>query len=206
VLASLAAGVAGAVTAPAAAVAEPTGPTAPTPQAPTDGGAGAEAQALPRLLDDHGRTMLGGLADQILPGAGAAGVADLLDRVLAVETAATQRRFLNALGAFDREARDRHDRGWTEISNEQRIDILRAASTLDSARPTAPAWTPGQPVESARGRAPQPANLRDHLDYLKDWIQRAYVTTAAGMQELGFTGRMAFPSFPGCQHPGNDHR
>jgi len=205
VLARLAAGVAGAVAAPGVAARQAEARSVPSPQGPA-GGARDEAQAVPRLLDDHGRTMLTGLAEQILPGAGAAGTVDLLDRVLAVEPAATQRRFLNALGAFDREGRDRHGRGWTEIAEPQQVEILRAASTLASARPTTPPWTRGQPIDRPAGPPAAPANLRDHFDYLKDWVQRAYFTTAAGMQELGFTGRQAFPSFPGCTHQGSDHR
>ena len=123
---------------------------------------------------------------------------------MAVEPTQAQRRFLNALGAFDREARDRHARAWLEITGDQQTAILRAASTLASARPAPPPWTRGQSVE--RKPTPSaPANLRDHFDHLKDWVMRAYATTPSGMKELGFTGRMAFPAFPGCQHQGNDH-
>jgi hypothetical protein len=148
--------------------------------------------------------MLDGLAEQLVPGSRAAGVPDLLDRVMAVESSQAQRRFLNALGAFDREARDRHAKGWLEISADQQLEILRAASTRAPSRSPAPGWKRGEPVD--RPAAPSvPANLRDHFDHLRDWIQRAYFTTAAGMKELGFTGRMAFPAFPGCPHPGNNH-
>lgn len=201
VLASLAAGMAGAV-APRSATAEP---GLQTGAAATAGGARAADQAVPRLLDDHRRAMLAGLADEILPGAGAARVADLLDRVLAVEPAAARRRFLNALGAFEREARDRHGRGWTEISRAQQTEILREASTQASARSPSPPWTRGQPVERPPQPPAPPANLRDHFDHLKDWIQRAYSTTAVGLKELGFTG-MVFPAFPGCTRPGDDQR
>jgi hypothetical protein len=204
VLASLAAGVAGAVAAPRLAAREvDAAPGAVPEQAST--GAGGPAQGVPRLLDDHRREMLAGLADQVLPGARAAGVAELLDRVLASEAGAAQRRFLDGLGAFDREARDRHSRGWTELTDAQQIEILHAASTLASARPATPPWTRGQPIDRPAGPPAPPANLRDHFDHLKDWIQRAYFTTPAGLQELGFTGRMSFPSFPGCTHPGHDH-
>jgi hypothetical protein len=195
-LTSVAVGVAGAVAAPGAAGSGTSPQAAPS--------SGTTEQALPRLLDDHQRAVLARLADQILPGSRAAGVPDLLDRVLTVEPAQAQRRFLNALGAFEREARDRHGKGWIEIAETEQLEILRAASVLASAWPAPPPWTRGQPVERPATSVP-PANLRDHFDHLKDWIQRAYVTTAPAMTELGFTGRMAFPSFPGCQHSGNDH-
>ena len=205
VLTGLAAGLTGAVAGPAARAIEPVVP-ADHEHAQTPGAPAAVTGQAPGLLDDHRRAMLAGLADQILPGARAAGVADLLDRVLAVEPASTQRRFLNALGAFEREARDRHGKGWSEIALAQQVEILRAASTLASARPATPGWTRGQPVERPAAGPARPANLRDHFDHLKDWIQRGYFTTPPGMKELGFTGRMAFPGFPGCTHPGNDHR
>jgi hypothetical protein len=203
VLATLAAGMAGAAAAPgAAASAEPRAPAVQAAQ--TAATTAAAEAAVPRLLDDHRRAMLAALADEILPGARAAGVADLLDRVLAVEPATARRRFLNALGAFEREARDRHGKGWTEIGRPEQLEILRAASTMASARSAPVAWTRGQPIE----RPPQPtspATLRDHLDHLKDWIQRAWATTAPGLKELGFTGE-AHASFPGCTHAGGDHR
>ena len=198
-LAGLAAGLAGAVAMPG--VSAHTNESDQTVAASSP----AASRSTPRLLDDHRLGMLNGLADQLIPGAGAAGVARLLDRVLAVEPAAAQRRFLNALGAFEREARDRHSKGWMEITGAQHVDILRAASTQPSARPASPPWTRGEPIERPAAPAPPPYNLRDHLDHLKDWVHRAYVTTPAGMKDFGFTGAIAFEGFPGCPHPGNVH-
>jgi hypothetical protein len=60
-----------------------------------------------------------------------------------------------------------------------------------------------EPVPDA---APPPANLRDHFDRLRDLVARAYYATEPGMKELGYTVRMAWPSLPGCTHPGDDHR
>src|SRR5262245_11242179 len=94
-LTGLAAGVAGAVAVPdlgAHTTDMAQAQTRPSPSPVT---------AAPRLLDDHRHAMLDGIAERILPGARTARVADLLDRVLAVEPASAQRRFLNALGAFD---------------------------------------------------------------------------------------------------------
>jgi hypothetical protein len=207
-LAGLAAGVAGAVVMPGVAAHTRAGADRArindAGQTPA-GSPSAADPALPRLLDDHRLAMLGGIADQLMPGARATGVAGLLDRVLAVESAAAQRRFLNALGAFERDARDRHGKGWMEISGAQQEEILGAASALASARPPSPAWSRGQPIERPDGSPSLPANLRDHLDHLKDWVQRAYFTTAAGMKEFGFAGATAFESFPGCPHPGDVH-
>ena len=72
-LTGLAAGVAGAVVMPDAAA-----HTHKSDQAATSSPSTTD-QATPRLLDDHRRAMLDGLADQLIPGARAAGVAALLD-------------------------------------------------------------------------------------------------------------------------------
>lgn len=202
VLTRLAAGAAGVMAGPAAkAIGQTPGP----PDQATSAQAQATSASLPRLLDDHRLAMLAGLADQILPGSRAAGVPALLDRVLAVEPFEAQRRFLNAVGAFEREARDRHGRGWMEITESEQVEILRAASTLASARPAPPPWTSGQPVDRPSPSPEAPASFRDHFDHLKDLVQRAYATTEAGAKDLGFAGRMAFPAFPGCPHAGTNH-
>ena len=195
VLQGLATGLAGAVATPGAAALERASQNA-----------GGQEEQFPRLLDDHRRAMLARLAEQLVPGSGAAGVAELLDRVMAVEPIEDQTRFLSALGAFEREARDRHARGWLEIDESQQREILRAASTLAPAQPMPRVWTKGQPVELDRPGPPPPANLRDHFDRLRDVVARAYYATESGMKELGFTGRMAWPGLPGCTHPGDDHR
>ena len=201
-LTGLAAGVAGAIAAPdlsahthAVETAADQASRSTQPSAP----------ALPRFLDDNRRAMLTGIADQIIPGARAAGVGTLLDRVLAVESASAQGRFRNALFAFEHEARNRHGKGWMELTGPQQTDILRAAATQASAKPVTPAWTPGQPIDVPDGPPDPPVNLRDHFDHLKDWVQRAYLTTPAGMKEYGFTGDLAFESFPGCTHKGETH-
>ena len=204
-LTGLAAGVAGAVVAPdlsahthTHAVESEASQAARTSQP-------APAPVLPRFLDDNRRAMLIGIAEQIMPGARAAGVGALLDRVLAVESASAQGRFRNALFAFDHEARARHGKGWMEITGAQQTEILRAASTQASAKPVSPPWTPGQPIDVPDGPPDPPANLRDHFDHLKDWVQRAYLTTPVGMKEYGFTADMAFERFPGCTHKGDTH-
>lgn len=201
-LTGLAAGVAGAVVAPDLS-AHTHGADTPADQAARS--TQPAAPALPRFLDDNRRAMLTGIADEIMPGARAAGVGTLLDRVLAVESASAQGRFRNALFAFEHEARDRHGKGWMELTAIEQTEILRAASTQRSAKPVTPPWTPGEPIEQPEAPPDPPANLRDHFDHLKDWVQRAYFTTAPGMKEFGFTGDIAFEAFPGCPHKGDTH-
>jgi hypothetical protein len=167
----------------------------------------ARDESYPGILDDHGRALLARLAEQMVPGSEGAGVVDLLDRVMAAEPMEDRRRFLNALGAFEREARLRHGQGWLELDQRVQQEILAAASTLAPSRPDRSPWTKGQPIEIEPPELEddRPANLRDHFDRLRNGIARAYYATEPGMKELGFTGRMAWSSLPGCAHPGSDH-
>jgi hypothetical protein len=165
----------------------------------------APEESIPHLLDDHGRRTLGVLAEQLVPGSSAAGVVDLLDRVMAVEAVDEQRRFLSAIGAFEHASRERYAKGFLEIDTSLQLEILRAASTLPPARPPSPGWTKGHPVERANDGPPPPSNLRDHFDHLRALVARSYYATEPGMKELGFANRMAFSSLPGCLHSGDDH-
>ena len=70
-LATLAAGVAGAVAAPAIAAQESHAHSSAAPDAPAR--AGTPEQSTPRILDEHRRKMLDGLAEQLVPGSRAAG-------------------------------------------------------------------------------------------------------------------------------------
>jgi len=50
------------------------------------------------------------------------------------------------------------------------------------------------------GSAETGLDLGRHLRNLKGWISGAYYTSEQGLKELGWTGNMAFDSFPGCTH------
>src|SRR5262245_17372575 len=73
--------------------------------------AAAAAQA-PAFLDAHQAKTLDALAEAIVPGSTAARVGPFLDQLLAVESAANQRGFLGALGAFDMAAIAKHGKPW----------------------------------------------------------------------------------------------
>jgi hypothetical protein len=153
-----------------------------------------------RLLDEHQRKTLASLAEMLVPGSAAAGVVELIDRVAAVESPANQRRFLNALGAFERQAREAQGARWIDLDEPTRLKILQAASTAAEARPRPPAWTKGKPLVFAPTDPPPPATIRDHFDLLRSVVARAYYSTEPGMKELGWTGRAVFTSLPGCTH------
>jgi len=153
-----------------------------------------------RLLDEHQRRTLASLAEMLVPGSTAAGVVDLIDRVAAVESPPRQRRFLNALGAFEHQAREAGAR-WIDLDEPTRVKILQAASSGPEGRPRLPGWTKGQPLVFEPTDPPPPATARDHFDYLRSIVARAYYSTEPGMKELGWTGRAVFSSLPGCDHP-----
>lgn len=163
----------------------------------------AAAQDRPlAFLGRHEFDTLRALAERIVPGAARARTAEFIDELLAVDTEAHQRSFLNALGAFEGRARAAADRPWTALTDAAQDAILTEASSQAPGVPPEPPWTPGQPIlPPPPATANQPLTLRDHFDLLKDWIAGAYYSSEIGMRELGWTGRVAFDRFPGCEHP-----
>jgi len=135
--------------------------------------------AAPAFLDGHLAKTLEVLAEAIVPGSTGARVGPFIDQLLAVDSAANQRAFLGALGAFDMAAITRHRQPWIAITAAQQEALLGEASTADA--------------KSA---------LRGHFDNLKDWIVGAYYSSEAGMRELGWDGNVFHTQLPGCTHPG----
>ncbi len=68
------------------------------------------------FLDQHGFDTLAALSEQIVPGSRAAQVPEVLDRLLSVEALETQRRFVQALGAFEGQARAAQGRPWKALT------------------------------------------------------------------------------------------
>lgn len=132
------------------------------------------------FLDSHQVKTLAALAEAIVPGSTAAKVAPFLDQLLAVESAANQRAFIGALGAFDMAAITAHGKPWVALGPAEQDAILRQASTAEAK--TAP--------------------LRAHFENLKQWIAGAFYSSEPGMRELGYTGNVFHPELPGCTHPG----
>jgi hypothetical protein len=158
----------------------------------------------PRLLDEHQRRTLTSIAEMMVPGAVAAGVIDLIDRVGAVDSPPRQRRFLNALGAFEHRARTTHGVRWIDLDEPTRLKILQETSSGVEGRQRSPVWVKGEPIVFAPTDPAPPATPRDHFDYLRSVVATAYFSTEPGMRELGWTGRAVFNSLPGCTHA-DDH-
>lgn len=174
-LQSIAAGVgAAAIASPAAAHEhQAAAPAAAQPPAP----ARRAAAAAPALvyLDRHTFDTLGVLADQIVPGAKAAKVPEILDRLLSVESTETQRRFLQSIGAFEQQARAAHGKPWKSLTAAQATALLTKMSE-----------TPGR--EGVRGA----------FDFVKGGVAETYFATREGMKDLGWTGNMMFASPVAC--------
>jgi hypothetical protein len=175
VLQSIAAGVGAAVIAPPAEahVHQAAAPATAKPAAPARR-ASAAAPALV-FLDRHSFDTLGVIADQIVPGAKAAKVPEVVDRVLSVESAETQQRFLQALGAFEGQARAAHGKPWKALTAAQATALLTTMSE-----------TPGR--EGVRGA----------FDFLKNGVAETYYATREGMKDLGWTGNMMFAAPVAC--------
>ena len=172
--------------------------------APTDQSSAGQSAAHPRAFDDHQRQTLGSLADMLVPGAVAAGVVDLIDRVLAVESLARRREFFNALGAFELEARQSHGARWIDLDEPARIAILQRAAGGVESRPLPPPWKKGEPITFPPVEA-GPATLRDHFTRLRNTVANAYFSTEPGMRELGWRGRTGWTELPACTHPESEH-
>ncbi len=132
----------------------------------------------PEFLDAHQLNTLDVLAEAIVPGSTTARVAPFLDQLLAVESLATQRAFLGAIGAFDMAAMKTHGKTWSAISAAEQDALLREASTADQ----------------------KTSALRAHFENLKGWITGAYYSSEQGMRELGWTGNVFHQELPGCSH------
>jgi hypothetical protein len=121
------------------------------------------------FLDAHAFDTLALLSEQIVPGSRAVKVPEFLDRLLAVESADTQKRFTQALGAFEREAREAHGKPWKALTAEQATALLTKIST--------------QPDSDA---------ARQAFDSVKGAVAETYYSSEVGMKELGWNGGFAF--------------
>jgi hypothetical protein len=134
---------------------------------------GADSTLL--FLDRHAFDTLALLSEQIVPGARAVEVPEFLDRLLAVESTETQKQFMQALGAFEHEAREAQGVSWKALTESQATALLTKISTLPDSDPT-----------------------RKAFDGIKSAVSETYFSSEAGMKELGWNGSVAFASPSVC--------
>lgn len=128
------------------------------------------------FLDQHAFDTLALLSEQIVPGSRAAQVPEVLDRLLSVDTTETQKRFIQALGAFEARAREAQGKPWKMLTAAEANALLTTISTL-----------------------PAGDNLRGIFDGFKRAIAETYYATEPGEKELGYNGNFAFQYPPaGC--------
>jgi hypothetical protein len=146
------------------------------------GAAAAAAAAQPEVpttglqfLDQHGFDTLAALSEQIVPGSRAAQVSEFLDRLLAVESIDTQKRFMQALGTFEQAARETNGMPWKTLTAEQATALLTKISTQPDSDVT-----------------------RQAFDHIKGAVAETYFQTEIGMKELGWDGSVAFTPPTAC--------
>jgi hypothetical protein len=160
----------------------------------------------PAFLDAHQVETVTILSEQIVPGSTKAKSAQFIDALLSVDTEQRQRRFLQALGAFEGMAITHAQKPWKSLTEADRTTLLTKASTADPGRPEGGAAGGARPASAAGAGTPaaEPAvTIRDQFDHLKGWISGAYYSSEIGMRELGWTGNVFFDKFTGCQHGGS---
>ncbi len=172
-------------------------------QAGTTGAASATADWAPQFLDAHQNETLTVLAERIIPGSGRAQVNRTIDLLLTVDTQQNQRKFLESLSAFDAEAIQHHGRPFLSLTEEQQIAILTTASTAEPGQKASDGdWDPWSGSASSETSASESLlTIRDHFDVVKEWVGKTYYSSAVGLRDLGWTGRVMWDSWPGCQHP-----
>ena len=130
----------------------------------------------PRFFSAEQNATLIALGERIIPGSTAALCNRLIDSILLIDSEKNKTTLLHSLAAFDNEARERHHQPFRELSSVQQDAILTTAS---------------------RAGAP----LHQPFETTKEWMADAYWTSQTGLRELGWTGRLAWASFPNCGNP-----
>ena len=162
--------------------------------------ASTRAAFTPATFDAHQFATVVLLADAIVPGAKASGTPEFLDKLLAVESADTRRRFISALGAMEGAALKAHRKPFKDLAAAEQTALLTEASTMAPSRRPA-YWKKGDPIPVPEAVA-GPATLRDHFDHIKGWVAGIHFASEAGLKELGYTGNVFHEKYAGCEHGG----
>src|SRR5690349_2720366 len=134
---------------------------------------GAESGHL--FLDSHAFDTLATLGEQIVPGSRAAKVPEFLDRLLAVESTDTQKRFVQSIGEFERQAREAQGKPWKALTAPEATAILTKMS-----------------------EAPGSEGTRRAFETIKGGVAETYFATEAGLKELGWNRSVMFASPIAC--------
>jgi Gluconate 2-dehydrogenase subunit 3 len=161
----------------------------------------ADAGWKPAFFDPHQDETLTVLAELIVPNSTRARVNRFIDTLISVDSEENQKNLIASLSAFDHEAIIRYNGPLKDLTEEQQIAIVTAASTGKPSRPgPAGRRRRRRGVSSPRGGAAPPLTLRDHFEDVKGWVSGAFYSSEIGMKELGWTGQVAWDRYPGCEH------
>ena len=144
----------------------------------------------PVFLNAQQNESLIAIAEIIVPGSTKAQVNRFIDLLLSVDTDAHKSEFVEALAAFEGEARKRFAKNFPALDESQKNQLLTEASA-----------TPAQKNSGGAEAGEKRAGLHEHFENLKGWVSGAYYSSEMGMKELGWTPDRVFANFPGCEHP-----
>jgi hypothetical protein len=162
-------------------------------------GQAASADWQPSFFDDHQNQTLIVLAELIVPNSTEAQVNRFIDTLVSADTPANQKKLIGSLSAFDHDAIARYNRPFKDLTEEQQVAILTAASS-GPASPEGAGRRRRRPAPPPNEAGPK-LTMRDHFEDIKAWVSEAYYSSEVGMKELGWTGQVAWDSYPGCENP-----
>jgi hypothetical protein len=140
---------------------------------PAESDAAAPSSWRPQVLSADANEALVALGESIIPGSREAKCNQVIDLVLAIEPEKTRNELLNAVSAFDKQAQSQHKKLFRNLAPAEQDGMLNAACQPD-------------------------APLHSQFQIVKEWIADTYWSSKQGMRELGWQGRLVWPSYPGC--------
>ncbi|MGH9534044.1 MAG: gluconate 2-dehydrogenase subunit 3 family protein [Terriglobales bacterium] len=171
----------------------------PLPDSPADEAAAEDARAAawqPKFLDAHQVSTLMAIGERVAPGAAGAKAHEFIDLLLSVIPPEAEQHFrtgnnvprgtvrvgprarqglLDALSAFDAQARRRHGRPFQQLTAAQQDALLSAAEA-----------------------APDDSPTHRHFLAARNWVLGAFYSSEPGIKTLGWTGQLFFPNYPNC--------
>lgn len=113
------------------------------------------------------------LGECIIPGSRQAACNRIIDLILGLKSEETKQQAVNALTRFEAEAQARHHSSFASLNHEQQAELIGKAAAGDPA-------------------------LSPEFAVIKEWMADAYWSSEQGLRELGWNGRLAWPTFQPC--------
>jgi hypothetical protein len=155
---------------------------------------------VPAFLSPHQHETLAAFSERLIPGASRTHASRFVDKLLDVDSQDAQKRFLESLSAFEAASMRQFGRPFLKLATSEQDQVLTVAAEDEARLGDDLGWG----WFGARGSSSEPGlDLGRHLRHLKGWVSGAYYSSEIGLKELGWTGNMAFESWPGCTHGGH---